>query len=277
MADFGGGGFLGAVGGVVAGIAGFLRGMVNITVSQLLRLVQYLRDALVKLSKEMLSAVWRAGKALARALVSLGRLAYGGLKQFVLWADRKLRALERWLKDIFGPVLARLKWIKDHIDEFYKRFVRPIIDTIEFIRQINRVLNLFHIKVLNKLDTTLQQIEARIDEPFLWVRAHITELQNIVSRVMTLDGFFQKLTLIRSLERYAPAWIHTFWVNQIGPAKATTPPADSPSGYPPHQVLEDVNALNDYWIRGDGDHATRISELSLMFLQALKTTPDRGV
>src|SRR5712691_876461 len=109
MADFGGGGFLGAIGGILSGIAGFLRGFLAITVKDLLRLVQYLRDQLVALGKQMLSAIWKAGKALARALVSLGRLAYGGLKTFVLWVSRKFLQLETWLKETFAPLLRLLK------------------------------------------------------------------------------------------------------------------------------------------------------------------------
>lgn len=273
MADFGGGGFLGAVGGIVAGIASLLRGFFTITAAQLLRLVQYLRDQLVALSKEMLSAVWRAGKALARALVSLGRLAFSGLKQFVLWADRKLRALETWLKQVFGPVLAKLKWIKDHIDEFYKRFVRPIIDTIEFIRQINRALNLFHIHLLDKLDTTLQQIEARIDEPFLWVRAHITELQNIVSRVMTLDGFFQRLTLIRSMSRYAPAWVNGFWNSQIDPSLKAGDDYSRGRDYPLDAAHANGKELAQFYRHEDNRMQAKVNELVVLWRIAAGIDP----
>jgi hypothetical protein len=217
MADFGGGGFLGSIGGILSGIAGFLRGFLAITVKDLLRLVQYLRDQLVTLGKQMLSAIWKAGKALARALGSLGRLAYGGLKQFVLWADKKFRLLEAWLKETFAPLLRFLKNIKDHIDDIYKRFVRPIIDTIEFIRQINRVLQVFHVHLLDKLDTTLQRLEQKIEEPFLWVRAELTKIQNVVDRIITLDGLVQRVTLLRSMSKYAPAWINGFWNRQIDP------------------------------------------------------------
>ncbi len=270
MADFGGGGFLGAVGGILAGIAGFLRGFLTITAAQLLRLIQYLRDQLVALSKQMLSAVWRAGKALARALVSLGRLAGGALKTFVLWAGRKLAALEQWLKDLFAPLLRLLKTLKDHIDDIYKRFIRPIIDTIEFIRQINRVLNLFHIRVLNQLDTTLQQIEQRIEEPFLWARAQITQLQNWIDRIVTFDGLFQRLTLIRSLARYAPAWMNGFWNGQIDKgAKAGT---DYSRGrdYP----LDDAGAngleLGRFFRREDNRMQGEVDELVPLWFDAMK-------
>src|SRR5439155_14992311 len=140
MAEFPGPGFLGAIGGILTGIAGFLRGFLSITVKDLLRLVRYLRDQLVALSKQLLSALWRAGKGLARALATIARLAGGALKRFALWTEAELLKLHTWLKEFFGPVLRFIKTIKDHIDQIYRRFVRPIIDTIEFIRQLNRVL-----------------------------------------------------------------------------------------------------------------------------------------
>jgi len=218
MAEFGGDGFLGAVGGILGGIAGFLRGFFAITVKDLLRLVKYLRDQLVAISKQLVTAIWRAGKGLARALATLARLAGGALRRFALWTERELLKLQTWLKEVFGPVLRWLKTIKDHIDQIYKRFVRPIIDTIEFIRQLNRVLEVFHVHVLQKLDTTLQQLEAKIEAPFLWARQHIVELENWVNRIVTADGLFQRLTLIRSLSRYAPAWVNGFWNSQIDPS-----------------------------------------------------------
>lgn len=272
--EFGGGGFLGGIGAILGGIASFVNGFIGITVRELLRLVKFLKDGILDLSKALLTGVWRLGRALARALVAFARLAGSGLKQFLLWANRKLVALEGFLKDKFAPILRFLKNVKDHIDDIYRRFIRPIIDTIEFIRQLNRILQVFHIGVLGKLDTVLQQIEKRIEDPFLWVRSHITEIENWINRIVTLDGLFQKVTLIRSMARYAPAWINVFWTKQVGQNKPTTPGAESLSGYPPHQVLEDVNALDDFFLRGEGDHAAVIRELSLMLMEAARTTPE---
>jgi hypothetical protein len=63
----------------------------------------------------------------------------------------------------------------------------------------------------------LTQLEQRIEEPFLWIYAKLNEIWNVLDRVMTLDGFFQRLTLLRSMSRYAPAWINGFWNRQIDP------------------------------------------------------------
>lgn len=129
------------------------------------------------------------------------------LRPALLWVDDHLKRLYSWLKDTFKPVFDFLRDVRDRLHAFYTTFVRPVIDTIEFIRQINRVLLAFHIGFLQSLDRTLQQIEQRIEEPFLWLEKKITEIWNALELVVTADGFFQRLTLIRSMSRYAPQWM----------------------------------------------------------------------
>jgi AcrR family transcriptional regulator len=215
------GGFRPGIVALVAGIAKFFSGMPGITAKALLRNVAYLRDQTVALETTHVGVFWKLGGALASALQTFATYVRDHAKTFLKWAGDKLRKLEQYLKTKFGPILRFLKTLKDHINDIYKRFVRPIIDTIEFIRQLNRVLNVLHIHVFDKLDRTLQQIEQRIEAPFLWTLARITELQNWVDRIVTLDGLFQRITLIQSLAAYAPDWLKLFWDKQakgIAPA-----------------------------------------------------------
>jgi hypothetical protein len=212
--EFGGGGFRVGILGLVGTIANFFHGMPAITARALLQAVAYLKDQTVALESGNVNIFWKLGGAIAGALQTFAIYVKDHAIQFMKWAGDKLRKLEQYLKDKFGPILHYLKVLKDHINDIYKRFVRPIIDTIEFIRQLNRVLNVFHIHVFDKLDTTLQQIERRLEEPFQWVLQHITELENWVDRIVTLDGLFQRITLLRSLEGYAPDWLKLFWDKQ---------------------------------------------------------------
>jgi hypothetical protein len=231
-----GGGVTGAIGLIGGAIASFLHGFFAITAKELVRLITYLKNALVEVSKQLLVGLVRLGRALARALVQLIRVTWNVVRSFLIWAARKLAALEKFLKDQFAPVLKFLKKLKDNLDLFYRRFIRPILDVIDFLRQINRVLQVLHIDFLRKVDETLAKIEQRIEDPFLWVRSHITELENWINRIVTLDGIFQRLTLIRSMSSYAPSWINGFWNTQLDPS--TLPPPGAPPG--PHYPLEAV-------------------------------------
>jgi hypothetical protein len=70
------------------------------------------------------------------------------LKPALMWVDDKLKSLYAWLQDTFKPVFNFLREVRCRLNDFYTTFVRPVVDTIEFIRQINRVLLAFHISLL---------------------------------------------------------------------------------------------------------------------------------
>lgn len=177
--------------------------------------VSYLVSAVAWLGGRVADILTSTGAMFARVWDGFKIVWSDVLKPALTWIDQQLTRLQTWLKDTFGPVFKWLQRVRDEIDGLYKRFVRPVVDTIEFIRQLNRALLTFHIDVLKQLDATLAQIEQRIEEPLLWLRSKIVELQNAVTFIVTADGFFQRLTLLRSMDRYAPAWMKSFWDRQI--------------------------------------------------------------
>ena len=137
------------------------------------------------------------------------------LKPALQWLDATLKRYYDWLQRTFRPVFDFLRDVRDRIRAFYNTFVRPVTDTIEFIRQVNRVLLTFHIDVLQKLDRTLQQVEQRIDEPFIWINQKLNEITNFVNSIVTVNGLFERIRLVKSLAGYAPSWIAGFWNSQI--------------------------------------------------------------
>lgn len=269
------GAFFGIIVAIASAVATFFQAIGSASLTAILYAWQLIRTGVINLGRALKTGLWDAGRGLAKLLRSTRALWDHVLQPALKWANDKLLKLERWLHDKFGPVLKWLHEVKTQLDAFYRTYIRPIIDTIDFVRALNRALQVFHIHVLDSLDRWLVELEARIEEPFLWVRARITELQNWVDRIVTLDGFFQRLTLLRSLDRYAPSWIHSFWAKQVQPVGPQLAGADGSEDYPAHEVLEDVNALADFMRDGSGDHAAVINELTLIALQAAQVTPDR--
>lgn len=210
-ADFGG-----AIGAIIGGVASFFGFGGSGGNNELIRFqLGALREGMVRLANSVREALWDLAKLLGAVPGLLRAFWSRVVKPALVWLNNRLLALERFLKDKFAPVLRWLANLRRHLDDFYRRFIRPITDTIDFIRAVNRVLNGFHIRVLNTLDEVLTKIEDRIDAPFEWVRSKIVELQNAVNRIVTADGFFQRLTLLRSLSKYAPEWMHEFWSRQV--------------------------------------------------------------
>jgi hypothetical protein len=110
-----------------------------------------------------------------------------------------------------------LREVRCRLNDFYTTFVRPVVDTIEFMRQINRVLLAFHIDASAgaRLDAAADRAAHRRADPLDQPAAN--KIWNALELVVTLDGFFQRLTLIRSMSRYAPQWMRIATNNRTKP------------------------------------------------------------
>ncbi|MCA1834336.1 MAG: hypothetical protein LC750_16700 [Actinobacteria bacterium] len=215
MAEFGGGGVLGGLAGIVTGIANAVKAFAGVTAQQLLNYLKFLREHLLELSREVYKGIKETAKALARNVRALARGIRDGVLQLAIWAKRAYETIHDFLVAKLGPVLRFIEKIRKRIDEIYTKYVRPVLDVIDFIRQLNRVLEVFHIHVLSALDATLAQVERFVNEQFLWVRQQITRIDNFLDRVIGLDGLVQRGTLIASLSRYRGSWFAGFWNGQI--------------------------------------------------------------
>jgi hypothetical protein len=235
--------------------------------------VAYLVSALAWLGGRVADILTSTGAMFARVWDGVKIVWSDVLKPALTWVDQQLTRLQTWLKDTFGPVFKWLQRVRDELDAIYKRFVRPVVDTIEFIRQLNRVLLSFHIDVLKQLDATLAELERRIEEPFLWLRGKIVELQNAVTLIVTADGLFQRLTLLRSMNRHAPEWFSMFWSKQsptpadlagvrLGAGAVTVPTA-----------IDYRDALSKAYRREPNDLQDDIDSLGPIWTTALNGTP----
>lgn len=272
MAEFGGGGVLGGLGGIVAGIASAIRAFAGITAQQLLNYLTSLRTHLLELSQGIYKGLKETAKALARSVLALARGFRDGIRAFVSWASRHLAALHSWLKDKLGPVLRFIEKVRKRIADIYAKYVRPVLDVIDFIRQLNRILEAFHIHVLSSLDATLAEIERRINEPFQWVTQQINRIDNFLDRVIGLNGLYQRFTMLASLRRYAPAWFSIFWGEQVTRAPGRDNTERGGRQYPPHDSERDKIVLREYFETGGGDAAGLINELRITFRQVATGT-----
>jgi len=193
--------FIGIIIAIVSAIAAGVEAAGAYIAIALQWVVNALWIMVIALSHGLAEGLWLAARWAGRAYDALKVAWDRAIKPFLSWSYRKLNTLELWVKQKLAPVLEFIGKVKARIDELYKTFVRPIIDTIEFIRAVNRVLETFGITLLQKLDEVLAQIERKIEDPLLWVREKITWVENWIDRIVTFDGLFQRLTLLRSLER----------------------------------------------------------------------------
>lgn len=266
MPDFGGGGVLGGLGAVAGGLVAAIRAFAGITARQLLEYLRVVRDHLLELSKALYQGLKETAKALARSVHAIARLLRDGLRALVSWARRAIEGLHTFLKTKLGPVLRFLERLRQRIDAIYKKYVRPVLDTIDFLRAVNRVLQVFHIDALKKLDAVLTEIERRIEAPFEWTRAQITRIDNWLDRIIGLDGFYQRFTLVASLRKYSPDWMKYFWHDQVSPGAGRANRPDRNRNYPERDPSRDVEQLRAVVDRGGFGQPAIVTELGAQLL-----------
>lgn len=262
MADFGGGGVLGGLGAIFGGLVGAVRAFAGITARDIIKFLSFVRDHLLELTRALYEGLKELAKSLARNVVALARVLRHGVATFFNWARRSIEALHQFLKTKLGPILRFLDTLRRRIDEIYKKWVRPVLDTIDFIRSVNRVLNIFHIDVLRQLDATLSEIERRIEAPFDWARQQITRIDNWLDRIIGLDGLYQKFTLIASLRAHSPAWMRYFWEDQVAPKRVRPGDPTSADTYAERAPARDVDELGALLESRDSERSGIVAELS---------------
>lgn len=137
-----------------------------------------------------------------RNAFKLTRLLYTDVvKPFALKFWKFIDSVQRTLQRVLKPIFKFLYFVRSELLKFYDRWMRPVLDIIGHVRATLRVLASLHLEFARKLDAKLAQLEELIDRPFRLVLRKLNEVINIVNRVVTADGLFQRLALIRSLER----------------------------------------------------------------------------
>jgi len=155
-------------------------------------------------------------RGIANGLLTFGKVLQRGLLEawhfFRTTYDRILKPawLKFWrvvdwardtLDDFFRPIFKFLRHLRDELLKFYDKWVRPILDTIGIARKVLSVFRALGIEWAKKLDAKLASLEEAIDRPFRALLGKLNEVINFVNRIATADGLFQRLALVRSIER----------------------------------------------------------------------------
>ena len=214
----------------------------------------------------MFAKVWDASKIVWKDV----------LKPALVWIDDHLKRLHDWLQRTFKPVFKFLRDVRERLLKFYTHFVRPVLDTIDFIRAVNRVLLTFHITLLKQLDQVLAELERRIEEPFLWIYQQFTRVWNLFDRIVQADGLFQRIALIKSMQRYAPDWINHFWRRQFDPTKQPGSEYDRTRVYPIDAPFANGKELGQFFLGQDSRMTAYVGELVPLWREAASIDPPRA-
>jgi hypothetical protein len=218
--------------------------------------------------------VWHAtqivGGAIVRFAIGLGQILgrvyhlfaqfwSQVLRPFIGFVWRNIERLQTWLKQTMGPVLKFLEQVRKRVFDIYDRYFRPILDTIDVARGALRILATFRVEWARELDRKLAELQEWILWPIREVMLRLNEAMNWINRIVTLDGLFQRLTLLRSITRdigrIGAIW-HAAASRPLTAEERRTNPALPPTKTP-EQSISDFQV---YLRTGDGPHRAAIDE-----------------
>ena len=252
--------FLGFVQGAIvigAAVWRWVSRAVTAATKALIRVIQWTLNNLVRV---VVASIKKTAVFFARVAAATGRF----IKRAWVTTVRSLQRAVIWLKgtlsNIFRPVFDFLNRMKDHIKRFYIRFVRPVLDVIEFARHAFRLLGYLGVDWARRLDAKLGQIEALISLPFEWAIGKINEIIGVLNRLVLANGLLQRLPLLLSLMRDYPQTTNMFFNGLTRPMSGLERARWElrPRRVPARTALEDVER---HVIYQDSDNTPAINEI----------------
>jgi hypothetical protein len=151
----------------------------------------------------------------------------------------------------------------------YDRFLRPIFDTIEIVRRTLQLLAALKVRWAAELDAKLAELEGRLLWPIREAYRYINETRDVVNRIIDLDGFFQRATLLRSLWRYQVEALEIWWASIHKPLDGEKKREYEKRGEvrPLDAVAGDLSA---YVVRGEGPDQALIDEHAVDLARRLR-------
>jgi hypothetical protein len=183
------------------------------------------------------------GAVFAKAWDGLKIVYQDVLKPAVQWFDAHIKRLYAWLRQTFQPVFDFLNRVRGELLDLYRKYVRPVLDIIDYTRAGLRLLGDLGIDWARALDRRLGEVESVISENFRRVLSYINEAIDVLNSIVTADRLFQRLPFLRSLDRDAVYWFRIWWVRQVDPSHQSGTPYSRTRDFPLAAPFENSKRL----------------------------------
>jgi phage-related protein len=175
----------------------------------LLYVITAIAGAVVSFATAVYAGLWAIGQAIGTSLFYLIDFIDSTIVPVVTKVYDWITRAYGWLKKFIKPYVDALNTIRKHLMDVWKNWLRPVLDIIDVGRAFLRILSTVGLKFAQTLDAELARIEDKIERPFRYVLARLSDVENVINRIVTLDGLIQRLALIKSLEKNAAAAFST--------------------------------------------------------------------
>jgi hypothetical protein len=231
---------------------------------------QYIGNAAVTVAVTIAQASIMIGTAIAhfsilvagvfsRVWGFLGDFWSKALRPFLAWSWDQVQKLHAWLARTLKPVLDIVDRIRKYVDQIYRTWLKPIVDTIEATRRVFQLLAQLHVPFAREIDAKLAALESRLVQPIREVYARLNEAMNWINRIVDFNGYFQRLTLIASLVRYQRDALKVWW-SSIHRPLSSGELAEYRKPITPKALDAAATETRDYVERGAGPDQARIDE-----------------
>ena len=118
-----------------------------------------------------------------------------------------LRSAQAWLEDHLQPLIDFLTKLHKMMQQWFNTYLRPMLIWIQRIRKFVHILALLHIKIAQRLDSYLTNLQNKILTSFYTLTAAINTLTNILLALQDPTYLLKHPVLLLSIRRQIPALI----------------------------------------------------------------------
>jgi len=158
---------------------------------------------------KVLVRVGKAFGAFARSIANAATALWDGVLKpaidtLVSWFQKFKGFLER----VFKPIVDLFKWINEWLDKIWTKVIAPILDVIEKLRLIFKILAELGLDWAKVVERFLQQLETRIYEGFREVRTWVNTLELWLDILLDPGGWIKSTPFLYTVYKWGGNILH---------------------------------------------------------------------
>jgi hypothetical protein len=190
----------------------------GISVAFVLSLITGIATSIYNLIAKLVAALKGAFGALHKFLLHVWQCY---VKKAITGLFRHVKSLREWLKRTIPPIIKRLEKIKKWYDTHVLKQQLRMLQQIQMVRRFLGILRIFHVKWAAKIDSTLADLQNRIEQSISIVRGTLNQIVNTLALVLDPALLITRDVLAGSLLKNLAAVKRIFSYSQHGPLTAS--------------------------------------------------------
>lgn len=255
--------FFGFIIAAISAIASWLGAAGGAIATATVAMVQWLSASVGWLASRVGKLVGSSGAMFKKIWESTRRLWSDVIRPFLQRVYRWVDDLRAWLKRKLGPLFRLLGLVRQHITDWYTRFLRPILDAIQTARAILQILAKLHIPFAAALDRYLEEAQNALWDNFLRLLNTVNKVQDIVNSVVTGEMLFQRVPFLRTMQRD----VRSVWRVLVNSRTATRLASSGPGPRSMDEIRRDAETG---LLTGGGRYGALVSEMEVTLRRQLE-------